>query len=191
MAERRLTAFAVVTAALLCVLLSGGCEQESVPTRAPTQQGCPRPVADTVSVPAPGLIGIVLSPGAELVFQIDGRRSRALIWDSLRTNFHDAYVDINVEIDQQGRVTQYDVLDEEGQPGATEEIWKAVSTWRFQGGCYLGAIRYIFNVSSSEIIIYRSGLRRAPGYENCEINLGRLHDVKRYRASHKFWPYYR
>lgn len=191
MAGRRLTALASLMVATLIVIVGGGCEDQSAPTGIPSEQGCPRPVADTVSVPAPGLAGIVLSPGAELVFQIDGRRSQSLIWDSLRTNFHDAYVDMRVTIDEEGRVIEYELIDEEGQPGATEEIWEAISTWRFSGGCYMGNLRYIFNVSSSEIIIYRAGLRRAPGYEHCEINIGRLHNVKRYRASHKFWPYYR
>lgn len=191
MAQSRLRVLKAIGVFGLVICLATGCEDEPAPTGVPTLQGCPRPVADTMSVPAPGLAGVVLSPGAELIFQIDGRRSRALIWDSLRTNFHDAYVDISVEIDLDGNVTQYEILDEEGQPGATDAIWAAVSTWRFQGGCYLGTLRYIFNVSSSEIIIYRSGLRRAPGYENCQINIGRLHNVRRYRASHKFWPYYR
>lgn len=191
MARRRLTALTLSAVMVLSVLLGAGCEEDTPPTAVPTEQGCPRPIADTISVPAPGLVGIVLTPGAELTFQIDLRRSRSLVWDSLRTNFHDAYVDMRVMIDEEGRVTEYEVLDEEGQPGATEEIWEAVSTWRFSGGCYMGSLRYIFNVSSSEIIIYRAGLRRVPGYENCEIRLRRLHNVKRYRASHKFWPYYR
>jgi hypothetical protein len=150
------------------------------------------PLDSTLTIPAPGMSGIVLTPGPELVFQINMRHRyhRGLFWDRYRRLFRGTNVKIVVEVDASGDVLRYDVeaSDDDYQPAAFDMVWAAVKTWRYEGGCLYGTICFVFNPASKKIMIDDSGLIPVPGYEDCRIRRGLLHGVYRKSSQHQFFP---
>ena len=182
----------IVLGALISIAVFIACEETPIQSPLPTDQGCPLPLDSTISVPAPGMGGIVLTPGPELVFQIDlgNPHHKGLFWDRYRRLFRGANVKIVIEIDEAGDVIRYDpdLSDDDYQPAAFDSVWAAVKTWRYQGGCLQGKICFVFNPSSKRIMIDDSGLNPVPGYEDCRIKRKLLHGVYRKSSQHQFFP---
>ncbi len=175
---------AIVIMALFTILV--GCDSERRDPL-PLHQGCEPENVDSLQLPTAGLSGVILTPGPELVFQIDKPRcQRYLSWDSWVQRYPMAYVTMWVEIDEQGRVVKCVERDYGQWPAAFEALWSSVRTWRYMGRCRSGRLGFAFSASASEIRIDASRMTTAAGYEECRWTLGQLHRVVRNNRQYRF-----
>lgn len=148
--------------------------------------GCPPEESrDSIINPTAGFDGIVLTPGQDLIFQIDEQwPSKWLFWDNLVSKFPSASVKLRIKIDAKGEILERLELACETNPAAGDTIWEAARTWRFQPGGREGELCYIFNASQSEILIDRSRMKPVEGYEQCTLKWGRIHCI--YKKNKKY-----
>jgi len=181
---------ATTIAVMSCAALYFGCAGDDE-TETLIGPGCPEAVRDTMIIPTAGLEGVTLTPGQELVFQIDKKRTRKpLFWDDLVRRFPDAWVQITVEINCAGDIVRWVDRKYELNRAAFDMIWDAVRTWKFTPCTCEGEMCYIFNTRSSEVIIDRSNMHPVRGKERCPITIGQLHRVYRKDRTYRFTPMY-
>jgi len=176
---------------VLFLALCIGCgEKDKVPT-GPIGEGCPPEAPSKVDIPAAGLQGIVLTPGEQLVFEIDRlRTTNRLLWDNFVRRFPDANIEMAIIISPLGDVVRYTDHDFGRNPAAFDLIWSAVRTWKFKDPCRSGRLRLVFNASASRITIYKGSLDPTPGYEQCPCSTGVLYRIENRDPRYRVTPVY-
>lgn len=112
---------------------------------------------------------------ANCVFRIDLATSRRLRFAEFVQTFPMVYLRLSIEVNSLGRVVEIFDVDDDGNPAAMDRLKKAVSEWRYLGGCLYGTICLEVDARSSRVIIDDSGLKVVPGFEDRTIDRNRLH----------------
>lgn len=166
-------------AAALAISLSlglPGCGDEELPQR--LLSDCIDSTQPPIDIPTAGLRGILLTVDAECHFQIDPHVD-CFNWSSFVQQYGNVNprVRIKVSINKRGTVDSVFGIRDGGHPAAAELIKNNVELWRFEGGCLMGVIYYEFNTRLSRLNVDASRLVPAPGFEQCDIEVGRMHRV--------------
>ncbi len=165
---------AIITVCVLLYVFYGPEQQRRVPVS--RFQGCPINIA-APSHPRPGMKGVRLTRGEDLVFQIDynySNQMRHLNWNSF-IDYANAHVEIIATIDTTGMLRDI-VRHDIGYGAAADTVLAALRTWRFTP--YMsGTVTFVFNASSGMVVDTRE-LHVNSRFSNCDIVNGRLLRVR-------------